>query len=66
MKSDKHAMKSCTKSEAEGNRHKVKGNIKEIGGKVSTNLALETDGKEENRTGKVQEKIGEIEKVVGK
>jgi hypothetical protein len=25
MKSDKHAMKSCTRGEAEGNRHKVKG-----------------------------------------
>lgn len=66
MKSDKHAMNSCTKGEAEGNRHKVKGNIKEIGGKVSTNPALETDGKEENRTGKVQAKIGEIKNAVGK
>jgi uncharacterized protein YjbJ (UPF0337 family) len=34
--------------------------------KVSTNTALESDGKEENRTGKVQAKIGEIKKVVEK
>jgi len=34
--------------------------------KVSTNTALETDGKEENRTGKVQAKIGEIKNAVGK
>ena len=34
--------------------------------KVSTNTALETNGKEENRTGKVQAKIGEIKNAVGK
>lgn len=34
--------------------------------KVSTNTALETDGQEENRTGKVQAKIGEIKNAVGK
>ena len=30
------------------------------------NPDLEAEGKEENRAGKVQEKIGEIKKVVGK
>jgi uncharacterized protein YjbJ (UPF0337 family) len=30
------------------------------------NPGLEAEGKEESRTGKVQEKIGEIKKVVGK
>jgi len=29
MKCDKRAIKSCSKGEAEGNRHKMKGNIKE-------------------------------------
>jgi len=59
-------MKSSTKDQAEGKFHKVKGTIKEIAGKVSLNNDLEAEGKDENRAGKVQEKIGEIEKVVGK
>jgi uncharacterized protein YjbJ (UPF0337 family) len=44
----------------------VKGKIKEIAGKVSRNPDLETEGKVEGSTGKVQEKIGQIKKVVGK
>ena len=59
-------MKSSTQDEAEGKWHKVKGKIKEIAGKVSMNPDLEAEGKEEGRTGKVQEKIGDIKKVVGK
>jgi len=59
-------MKSSTKDQAEGKFHKVKGTIKEIAGKVSLNNDLEGEGKAENRAGKVQEKIGDIEKVVGK
>ena len=59
-------MKSSTQNEAEGKWHKVKGKIKEIAGKVSMNPDLEAEAKRESRTGKVQEKIGEIKKVVGK
>ena len=59
-------MKSSTRDEAEGKWHKVKGKIKEIAGIVSLNPDLEAEGKEEGRSGKVQEKIGEIKKVVGK
>jgi uncharacterized protein YjbJ (UPF0337 family) len=59
-------MKSSTKNQAEGKFHKVKGAIKEIAGKVSLNNDLEAEGKDEKRAGKVQEKIGDIEKVVGK
>jgi len=59
-------MKSSTKNQAKGKFHKVKGTIKEIAGKVSMNPDLEGEGKGENRAGKVQEKIGEIERVVGK
>jgi uncharacterized protein YjbJ (UPF0337 family) len=44
----------------------VKGKIKEIAGKVSMNPDLKSEGKDENRVGKIQEKIGEIEKVVRK
>ena len=59
-------MKSGTRDEAEGTWHQVKGKIKEIAGKVSMNPDLEAEGKEETRAGHVQEKIGEIKKVVGK
>jgi uncharacterized protein YjbJ (UPF0337 family) len=46
-------MKSSTRDEAEGKLHKV-------------NRDLEAEGKDENLDGKVQEKIGQIKKVVGK
>jgi uncharacterized protein YjbJ (UPF0337 family) len=59
-------MKSSTKNQAKGKFHTVKGTIKEIAGKVSLNSDLEAEGKNEKQAGKVQEKIGEIEKVVGK
>jgi uncharacterized protein YjbJ (UPF0337 family) len=59
-------MKSGTRDETEGKWHQVKGKIKEIAGKVSMNPDLEAEGKEESITGEVQEKIGEIKKVVGK
>ena len=59
-------MKSSTKDQAEGTFHKVKGKIKEIAGNVGMNPNLEAEGKDENRAGKIQEKIGDIEKVLGK
>ena len=37
-----------------------------IAGKVNLNANLEDEGKDEKRAGKIQQKIGEIEKVVGK
>lgn len=59
-------MKSSTKDQAEGKFHKVKGEIKEIAGKVSENPRLEAEGKDEKIAGKVQEKIGQVKKVLGK
>jgi len=59
-------MKSSTQDQAEGKIHKVKGEIKEIAGKLSKNPDLETEGKEEKIEGKVQEKVGQIKKVFGK
>ena len=59
-------MKSSTKDQAKGRFHNVKGTIKEIAGKVSLNPDLEGEGEDEKRAGKIQQKIGEIEKVVGK
>jgi uncharacterized protein YjbJ (UPF0337 family) len=59
-------MKSSTKDQAKGRFHKVKGTIKEIAGELSDNPKLEAEGTDEKIAGKVQEKIGEIKKVVGK
>ena len=59
-------MKSSTKDKAEGKMHQVKGKIKEIGGKAVGNEDLEAEGKGENLEGKVQEKVGDVKKVLGK
>jgi uncharacterized protein YjbJ (UPF0337 family) len=58
-------MKSSTIDSAEGKMHQVKGNIKETVGKVVGNRDLETEGKIENLDGKIQDKLGQIKKVVG-
>jgi uncharacterized protein YjbJ (UPF0337 family) len=44
----------------------VKGTVKEIAGRLSDNPKLESQGTGEKMAGKVQEKIGQIKKVVGK
>jgi len=59
-------MKSSTQDQAEGKMHKVKGEIKEIAGKISKNPDLEKKGKDEKIEGEVQEKVGHIKKVFGK
>ena len=59
-------MKSSTKDQAEGKFHKVKGNLREIAGKLSMKSKLEAEGKDEKIAGKVQEKIGQVENVLGK
>ncbi|MBF0231226.1 MAG: CsbD family protein [Desulfamplus sp.] len=59
-------MKSSTKDHAEGTIHQVKGKIKEAVGKTIGNRDLETEGKKEHLEGKVQEKVGDIKKVLDK
>ena len=59
-------MKSSAKDQAEGTFHEVKGKIKEIAGKLSDNPQLEDEGTGEKIAGKVQEKIGQVKKVLGK
>ena len=59
-------MKSSTKDQAEGTFHHVKGKLKEIAGKLSDNQELEAEGTGEKIAGKVQEKIGQVKKVLGK
>jgi uncharacterized protein YjbJ (UPF0337 family) len=59
-------MKSSTKDQVEGTFHKVKGTLKETAGKLSDNPKLEGEGTGERIAGKVQEKIGQLKKVLGK
>ena len=59
-------MKSSTKDQAQGKFHKIKCKVKELAGKASMNAELEGKGKDEKRAGKIQQKVGEIEKIAGK
>jgi len=46
--------------------HQVKGKIKEVSGKFSDNPELEAEGTDEKIGGKVQKKIGQVKKVLGR
>ena len=59
-------MKSSIQDKAEGTFHEVKGKVKELAGKVSDNPELEAEGADEKIAGKMQEKIGQVKKVLGK
>jgi len=59
-------MKSSIRDKAEGMFHQVKGKIKEVSGKFSDNPELEAEGTDEKIGGKVQEKIGQVKKLLGK
>lgn len=59
-------MKSSTKDQVQGAIHEVKGAAKEIAGILSDNPALENEGTDEKIAGKVQGKLGQIKKVLGK
>lgn len=59
-------MKSSAKDKAEGTFHEAKGKVKEIAGKLSDNPKLEAEGTGEKIAGKVQGKLGQVKKVLGK
>lgn len=59
-------MKDSTKDKVEGTLHNAKGAVKEKVGRTVGNPDLEARGNTEKVAGKVQKKIGEVEKVVGK
>ncbi len=59
-------MKRSTKNQADGRFHEAKGKAKETAGKLIANPEWEAEGKSEKIAGKVQKKIGQFEKVVGK
>jgi len=59
-------MKQSTKDEAKGRFHEVKGKVKETVGRATNNPDLEAEGQAERIGGKIQKKIGQVEKVLGK
>jgi uncharacterized protein YjbJ (UPF0337 family) len=59
-------MRQSTKDEAAGKTHEMKGRIKEKVGKLTNNPRLEGKGIGEKIAGKIQKKIGQLEKVVEK
>jgi len=66
LNNEEKYMKRSTKDQAEGKFHEAKGKVKETAGKLIDDPDLEAEGKAEKITGKLQDKIGQVEKVVGK
>ena len=59
-------MTPSTKDHVKGAFHEVKGKAREVVGQVTNNPNLEAEGQGEKLGGKVQKKIGQIEKVFEK
>ena len=59
-------MDNSTKDQIEGALHEAKGKVKETAGQLLNKPDLEAEGQAENLGGKVQQKIGQIEKVFEK
>lgn len=59
-------MQDSTKDKIEGKAHEIKGAVKETLGHATNNPSLEDEGTAEKIGGKVQKKVGDVEKVVEK
>jgi uncharacterized protein YjbJ (UPF0337 family) len=59
-------MKQSTEDKASGKFHEVKRKVKEKAGQLTNNPDLEGEGQDEKVGGKIQKKIGQVEKVLGK
>jgi len=59
-------MAESTKDKVEGAVHDAKGKIKEKVGHASNDSEMESDGTAEQIGGKVQKKVGDVEKVFNK
>jgi uncharacterized protein YjbJ (UPF0337 family) len=58
-------MNQSTKGKVKGKFHEVKGKVKAKVGRAINNPHLEAEGQGEKLGGKVQKKIGQVEKVLG-
>jgi uncharacterized protein YjbJ (UPF0337 family) len=59
-------MKTSTKDELEGKLHEAKGKVKEKAGQLTNNPNLAAEGQDEKIGGKIQNKVGQIKKVLEK
>ena len=59
-------MKDSTKDKIGGGAHEVKGAVKEKVGRTVKNPELENEGADEKLGGKIQKKVGDVEKVLEK
>jgi uncharacterized protein YjbJ (UPF0337 family) len=59
-------MKSSTKDQATGKLHELKGKVKEKVGHATNDPNMEAEGQDEKVAGKIQKKVGQIEKVFEK
>ena len=59
-------MEQSTKDKVEGKVHELKGAVKEKLGKATNDPDLQDEGTGEKIAGKVQKKVGDIEKVFEK
>jgi uncharacterized protein YjbJ (UPF0337 family) len=56
-------MKPSTKDQVQGKIHELKGKLKQTVGQATNNPNLADHGQAEKLAGKVQKKIGQVEKV---
>ncbi len=56
-------MKASTKDKVAGTAKEIKGTIKEVAGKAVGNPKLRDEGRTDQIEGKLQKKIGDLEKV---
>jgi uncharacterized protein YjbJ (UPF0337 family) len=59
-------MEKSTTDQIEGKLHELKGKVKEKAGELTDNPELTAEGQDENFSGKVQKKIGQIKQVFEK
>ncbi len=59
-------MNPSTKDQIAGSVNEAKGKVKETAGHLAGNTRLENEGRSQKLGGKVQKKVGQIEKVLEK
>jgi len=58
-------MKPSTKDQVEGKLHEVKGKLKEQVGSLIVDPKLESEGTDQKHAGQLQQKIGQVEQLLG-
>jgi uncharacterized protein YjbJ (UPF0337 family) len=65
LKAEDKNMKSSTRDQLEGQVDQVKGTIRDKIGQATNNPTLSVKGQAQNFRGRIQEKAGQIKKVLG-